>query len=255
MEENVDYFSFEDRAYQPATTSRDEQLSFIDTLRRTMADKQNQVNQSIYALGAQTPSRYGGLSGGENTFEARYRTPQLEQTAANLRTAAQQSALNTALSNLQGAWKKRYNDAVLNYQRRAATPSTTNPSGNGGGNGLPISTNSADQIDVKTEGKTESQQQLDNAESAAQAWAGEQLGSSMGNNATVIMYKVDGTPQYATVYRGPRNEFLGVDTPTGSYNASYGQQFLNQLQQGNNLFNAAGIPLNAINLFTGLSGL
>lgn len=121
MQDNIDFFEFEDRNYVPTTTSRDSQLDFIDTLRETMGQKQNEVNASTYALGSQLPSRFGGLSGGEQTFEARYRTPQLEQTAANLRTAAQQTALNQALSNLQSAWKKRYNDAVLNYQRRAAS--------------------------------------------------------------------------------------------------------------------------------------
>lgn len=120
--------TFEDRTYQSPTVSRDSQLEFIDTLRNVMGQKQNEVNSSTYALGSQLPSNLGGLGGGEPTFEARYRTPQLEQTAANLRTAAQQSALNTALSNLQTAYKKRYNDAVLNYQRRAANSTTKNSS-------------------------------------------------------------------------------------------------------------------------------
>lgn len=246
--------TFEDRTYQSPTVSRDSQLEFIDTLRNVMGQKQNEVNASTYALGSQLPSNLGGLRGGEQTFEARYRTPQLEQTAANLRTAAQQSALNTALSNLQAAYKKRYNDAVLNYQKRAAVSSTT-PTSGGQGSGLPINTNNQGETGVKTGGQTEAQKQLDTAQTNAQTWGADQTGSQLGNNATVIMYKVDGTPQYATVYRGPRNEFLGVETPTGSFNAAYGQNFLNQLEKAGNLFNAGGTPLNAINLFTGLSGL
>lgn len=125
MNENEDYFSFEDRVYLNPTQSRDEQLSFIDTLRETQANNTTQINADTYALGSQLPSSLGGLRGGEETFAARYQRPQTEATIADLRTAAQQSALNQALTNLQSAWKKRYNDAILNYQRRAATPSTT----------------------------------------------------------------------------------------------------------------------------------
>lgn len=118
-------FNFEDRTYLTPTKSRDEQTQFIDTLRETMGNKTAQINADTYALGTQVPSNLGGLSGAEGTFTARYQTPQLNQTAADLRTAAQQTALNQALSNLQNAWKKRYNDAVLNYQKRAATPATS----------------------------------------------------------------------------------------------------------------------------------
>lgn len=126
MNENEETFSFEDRTYLSPTTSRDEQLSFIDTLRNTQAQNTAQINADTYALGSQLPSNLGGLSGAEETFAARYQRPQTEATVADLRTAAQQSALNQALANLRSAWKKRYNDAVLNYQRRAATPSNNN---------------------------------------------------------------------------------------------------------------------------------
>ena len=119
---------FEDRAYLNPTTSRDEQLTFIDTLRDTMNKNTAQINADTYALGSQLPSRLGGLSGSEDTFLARYQTPQLNQTAADLRTAAQQTALNQALSNLQEAWKKRYNDAMLNYQKRSSTSGTSGDS-------------------------------------------------------------------------------------------------------------------------------
>lgn len=132
MEENVEFSTFEGRNYANPTLSRDEQLSFIDTLRETQAKNTAQINADTYALGSQLPSQLGGLSGAEDTFIARYQTPQTNQTVANLRQAAQQSALNTALSNLQNAYKKRYNDAVLKYQKRAATPSNSTPSGDVG---------------------------------------------------------------------------------------------------------------------------
>lgn len=130
MNEN-ETFSFESRDYVNPTLSRDEQTDFISTLRETMAGNTAQINADTYALGSQLPSNLGGLSGAEETFTARYQTPQLEQTAADLRTAAQQTALNQALTNLQNAWKKRYQDAVNNYQRRASDPSgTTSVQGN-----------------------------------------------------------------------------------------------------------------------------
>lgn len=127
MNEN-ESVTFEDRVYANPTTSRDERLSFIDTLRETQANNTAQINADTYAMGSQLPSNLGGLSGAEDTFIARYQTPQTNQTVANLRLAAQQSALNTALSNLQNAYKKRYNDAMLKYQNRAASPTTNNPS-------------------------------------------------------------------------------------------------------------------------------
>lgn len=126
MEENTEFSMFEDRAYANPSLSRDERLQFIDTLRDTQTANTQQINADTYALGSQLPSNLGGLSGAENTFIARYQTPQTNQAVANLRLAAQQSALNTALSNLQNAYKKRYNDAILNYQKRAATETTTN---------------------------------------------------------------------------------------------------------------------------------
>lgn len=126
--ENDVFNEFEERVYLDPTQSRNEQLSFIDTLRETQANNTAQINAGTYALGSQLPSNLGGLRGAEDTFVARYQTPQTSQTVANLRLAAQQSALNTALSNLQNAYKKRYNDAMLNYQKRATQSST---SGNG----------------------------------------------------------------------------------------------------------------------------
>lgn len=124
MNEN-EISQFEGRTYLSPTVSQGEQEDFISTLRETMAGNTAQINADTYALGNQLPSNLGGLSGAEETFTARYQTPQLNQTAADLRTAAQQTALNQALTNLQNAWKKRYNDAILAYQRRAATPSTS----------------------------------------------------------------------------------------------------------------------------------
>lgn len=123
---NDETFNFEERIYTNPTTSRDEQLEFLDTLRETQGRNTAQIQADTYALGTQLPTQLGGLSGAEQTFQARYQTPQTQQTVADLRTAAQQSALNQALSNLQSAYKKRYNDAMLNYQKRAAASNYNN---------------------------------------------------------------------------------------------------------------------------------
>lgn len=127
MNEN-EFVEFEGRTYLDPTVSRDASLSFIDTLRETQANNTAQINADTYALGSQLPSNLGGLSGAEETFAARYQRPQAETTIASLRTAAQQSALNQALSNLQNAYKQRYNDAVMNYQKRAASTTTSSSS-------------------------------------------------------------------------------------------------------------------------------
>lgn len=128
MNEN-ETISFEDRVYANPTTSRDEQVDFIETLRETMGNNLNQINQGTYNLGSQLPSNLGGLSGTGETFETRYQRPQVGATAAQLRSTAQASALNTALSNLQNVYKKRYNDAMLKYQRRAASSGNNKSSG------------------------------------------------------------------------------------------------------------------------------
>lgn len=109
-----EFNEFEDRVYLSPTLSRDEQLQFVDTLREIQKNNTNEIISDTYALGTQVPSRLGGLSGAEDTFIAKYQTPQTNQTVSQLRAAAQQSALNTALSNLQNAWKKRYQSSLLN---------------------------------------------------------------------------------------------------------------------------------------------
>ena len=126
MQDN-EFFEFEDRQYLRPETSRDERLSFIDTLRQTQQANTAQVNADTYALGSQVPSNLGGLGGAQGTFAARYQTPQTNATVAQLREAAQAQALNTAMGNLTDAWKKRYQDAINNYRRRSLTPSTTSP--------------------------------------------------------------------------------------------------------------------------------
>lgn len=122
-------YTFENRVYQNPEASRDEQLSFIDTLRATQQANNAQIRTQTENLGTAVPSQLGGLTGPESYFTARYQTAPTNQVVASLRSAAQASALNTALSNLQDQYQKRYQDAYRNYQKRASSGS------GGGGNG------------------------------------------------------------------------------------------------------------------------
>lgn len=121
-----DTIEFENRTYVNPNVSRDEQMGFIDTLRQTQAENTARINQQTRALGSQIDPMYGGFTGGESDgtgegqsiFEQRYVTPQTENIVANLKTAAQQTALNQALSNYQNQLKQRYNEAHRNAKIR-----------------------------------------------------------------------------------------------------------------------------------------
>ena len=118
---------FEDRLYIDPNVSLAEQNQFVDNLRNVQNSNNAEINAQTYNLGTAVPSNLGGLVGGEGYFTSRYQTPQNVSVAANLRTAAQAQALNEVLSNELAAQKKRYNDAYRAAQRRANTPTPTNP--------------------------------------------------------------------------------------------------------------------------------
>lgn len=118
----------EGRQYVSPTKSRDEQLAFIDTLRDVTAENTAQINQNTYNLGSPVTSNIGGLGGSEALWQAQYQTPQVDATIADLRTVAQQQALNQELSNLQDVYQNRYKQARRNYAKRAKSSS-------GGGTG------------------------------------------------------------------------------------------------------------------------
>ena len=119
-------FEFEGTQYVNPTISRDEQLGFIDNLRAVQNQNNEQIKQDTYNLGTQTTSNLGGLTGAEGKWQAEYQTPQINYTVDNLKSVAQQSALNTALNNLQNAWQNRYNQAQRAYEARQRnnTPQT-----------------------------------------------------------------------------------------------------------------------------------
>lgn len=135
-----EYTEVEGRLYPNPQVSLDESLSFIDNLRATQGQQNQEIAQQTRNLGTDVPSNLGGLIGGEGYFTSRYSTPQTVSATANLRATAQAAALNQALQNEQAKWKKRYQDAYNAYQRRAWN--RANSSGGGGGeDGLELDTN------------------------------------------------------------------------------------------------------------------
>lgn len=129
-----EFVEIEGRQYLNPQTGLDESNAFIENLRATQGQQNQQIASDTYNLGTDIQSVQGGL--GTNTpanmgyFTSRYQTPQTNSAVANLRAAAQATALNEVLSNEQAIWKKRYNDAYKAAQRRASARSR---SGGGGG--------------------------------------------------------------------------------------------------------------------------
>lgn len=113
-----EYVEFEDRVYNNPQVGIDETNTFIDQLRATQGQQNQQILSDTQALGTDVPSNLGGLTGGESYFTSRYQTAPTVSATQNLRTAAQAAALNDVLANEQAIWKKRYNDAYRAYQKR-----------------------------------------------------------------------------------------------------------------------------------------
>lgn len=130
---NLDDYSyeFEGRRYLNPQVSLDEQNAFIDNLRNMQTQNNAQIAKQTYNLGSQLPSSMGGLAGGSGYFKSRYQTPQMNQTIADLRAAAQGQALNTILNNEIAKVQKRYKDAY-----RAANERASNNNNNDGGTGI-----------------------------------------------------------------------------------------------------------------------
>lgn len=110
---------FEGRQYVNPDISRDEQMAFIDTMRDIQAQNNAQIATETHNLGTDIESTRGGLTGSEEYWKSLYQTPQTDAAVANMKAVAQQSALNTALSNYQNALQEKYNQAYRGYQKRA----------------------------------------------------------------------------------------------------------------------------------------
>lgn len=126
-----EYTEVEGRVYSDPQIGIEETSDFIEKLRATQGQQNQEITQQTQRLGTDVPTNLGGLTGADSYFTSRYQTPQTISNIANLRATAQAAALNEVLANEQAIWKKRYQDAYRNYQKRqyrkANTPRTTSP--------------------------------------------------------------------------------------------------------------------------------
>ena len=114
------YLSINDRglAEVSPTASRDQQMAFIDNFRQAQGQNNQQIADSIHALGSDLEAPYGGLHGPSDYIKSRYQTPQTESRMAGLRTTAQLAALNQLMQNDLAKWKDKYNQESRNYNKR-----------------------------------------------------------------------------------------------------------------------------------------
>lgn len=119
---NLDSFStvIDDRRYMKPEVYVDESNAFIENLRNTQSQRNQQIAQDTYNLGTAVPSNLGGLGGSSAYFNARYQTPYTNAVVADLRATAQAQALNEAMNNTLAQAKEKYNKAYKAYQRRVA---------------------------------------------------------------------------------------------------------------------------------------
>lgn len=143
-----EYKEVEGRAYLNPQVTVDETNTFIDNLRASQGQQNQEIFTDTQRLGTNVPSDLGGLIGADSYFTSRYQTPQTNAVAANLRSIAQAQALNQVLQNEQEIWKKRYNDAYRAYQKRVS--SGRGNGGNGGDGKTQNPSSDAGQGDVTT---------------------------------------------------------------------------------------------------------
>lgn len=156
-----EFVEIEGRAYANPQVILDESNAFIENLRNTQQANNQKIQTDTYNLGTAVPSNLGGLTSpsgdtGLSYFTSRYQVPQTEAAVANLRATAQAAALNQALQNEQEMWKKRYNDAYRNYQKRQYNRAygggggTTGGGGGGGGLGIDTNIGAGETVEVST---------------------------------------------------------------------------------------------------------
>lgn len=165
MDNESEFYEFEDRAYLKPTLSSGEQEAFINNLRDIQSQNNQQITTDTYNLGTAEPSNLGGLGGGEAYFNSRYQTPQVNEMVDTLKSAAQAQALNDVMSNYQNQLKQRYDAAYRNAQRRqrARARSYYNRSGSGGGSGGGNGNTSGWNGDVKKVATEESRDTISDA--------------------------------------------------------------------------------------------
>lgn len=202
-----EYTEVDGRLYSNPQVGLDARNQFIDKLRNTQAQQNQQIAKQTYDLGSALPSVQGGL--GTNTpanmgyFTSRYQTPQTNSAVADLRAAAQATALNQVLENEQAIWKKRYQDAYRAYQKRQydkTNPPTTPGDKYDGGVDYedPGATTGLDAVqDVNQYGTTSTI--YDSTEQAFDSRSTErdkQIEVIKDSNGNVSMLTVNGVPHY-----------------------------------------------------------
>ena len=132
-----EYTEVEGRVYSNPQAGIDETNTFIDNLRATQGQQNQEITQQTQNLGTDISTNLGGLTGAEGYFTSRYQTPHTVSAIANLRATAQAAALNEVLANEQAIWKKRYQDAYRKYQKSAYDKANRSYGGGGttGGTG------------------------------------------------------------------------------------------------------------------------
>lgn len=242
---------FENRTYINPEVSLNEQTSFIDNLRANQGERNAEIAQQTYNLGTAVPSNLGGLTGGEGYWTSRYQTPQTASAVAELRSAAQAQALNDVLSNEQAKWKKRYNDAYRDYQKRK----NTNGGGGDGDNDEgeePEYTPSGETLTSDENTLTVPQPETTDTgvTSAVNAYAGVTGGGQAPTTSSTygVLYDKNGNRTSIKVYPGK-----GIEVPGGmSYNKDGARNFLqNWVKNGGRVSNGTDAPM-AENLSTNL---
>lgn len=133
MDDNSTY-EYESRGYINPTISRDEQTQFIDNLRQSQESEAARIGAETRALGTDIDQSMGGLAGSEGVWRNRYELPQTNSMVENLRSAAQQTALNQAYNNLQNQWQQRYKVAYRAAYKRAKDKEKSNSNNNNNNN-------------------------------------------------------------------------------------------------------------------------
>lgn len=141
----------EGQTYINPQTGIDETNTFIDKLRATQGQQNQEIATDTQRLGTDIPSIQGGLLGSDSYFTSRYQTPMTNANIANLRATAQAQALNDVLANEQAIWKEKYRQAYRNYQKRARAKAK---GGGGGGNTTPPTTSGGGNVIKEDESYT-----------------------------------------------------------------------------------------------------
>lgn len=138
-----EYTEVEGRLYSNPQVGIDETNTFIENLRAAQGTQNQEIAQHTQRLGTDVPTILGGLTGADSYFTSRYQTPQTNSNIANLRATAQAKALNDVLANEQAIWKKKYQDAYRNYQKRQYNRAYGSGRSSGGGGTTPTPENTS----------------------------------------------------------------------------------------------------------------